>query len=73
MKARAISDDPTRKRREALETARGARFWMNLRTSLDESRARGIPLAEAKRLLQKRLADEGQTTTKRPRRRRAAR
>jgi hypothetical protein len=73
MKARAVTDEVTKKRREALETARGARFWMNLRTSLDESRARGIPLAEAKRLLQERLAAEGRTATKRPQRRRAAR
>jgi hypothetical protein len=73
MKARAITVDVTRKRREALEMARGARLWMNLRTSLDESRARGIPLAEAKRLLQERLAAEGRTAPKRPQRRRAAR
>ncbi len=73
MKARAITDDGTKKRREALEMARGARLWMNLRTSLDESRARGIPLAEAKRLLQERLAAEGRRPAKRPQRRRAAR
>ena len=34
MKARAITDEVAKKRREALEMARGARFWMNLRTSL---------------------------------------
>jgi len=73
MKARAITDDVARKRREALEMARGARLWMNLRTSLDESRASGIPLAEAKRLLRERLAAEGRTATKRPQRRRTSR
>jgi hypothetical protein len=73
MKARAITDDATRKRREALEMARGASLWMNLRTSLDESRARGIPLAEAKRLLQERLAAGARTATRRAQRRRAAR
>lgn len=72
MKARAVTDDVAKKRREALEYARGARFWMNLRTSLDECRARGIPLAEAKRLLQERLAAEGRGTPKKAQRRRAA-
>ncbi|HJX52095.1 MAG TPA: hypothetical protein VJ801_04955 [Polyangia bacterium] len=44
-----------------------ARFWMNLRTSLDERRARGVPLAEAKRLLQQRLAVEDRGTAKKRR------
>jgi hypothetical protein len=70
MKSRAITEDAAKKKREALEFARGARFWLNLRSSLDESRARGIPLAEAKRRLEERLAAEGHT--KKPQRRRAA-
>jgi hypothetical protein len=49
-------DDAAKKRRQAAELARGARFWLDLRESLDESRARGIPLAEAKRRLEERLA-----------------
>jgi hypothetical protein len=73
MKARAVTDEVAKKRREALEVARGARFWMNLRTSLDECRAHGISLAQAKRLLHERLAAEGRETPKKTQRRRAAR
>jgi hypothetical protein len=71
MKSRAITEDAAKKKRETLEFARGARFWLNLRSSLDESRARGIPLAEANRRLEKRLAAEENGTKKAPRRRAA--
>jgi hypothetical protein len=47
-----------RKKRQALELARGTRFWLNLRSSLDESREHGIPLAEARRRLDERLSVE---------------
>jgi hypothetical protein len=47
-----------RKKRQALELARGTRFWLNLRASLDESREHGIPLAEARRRLDERLSVE---------------
>ncbi len=67
MKRRRTGED-TGKKRETL--AQGARFWLGLRSSLDECRARGIPLAEAKRRLEKRLAAEGHA--KKPQRRRAA-
>jgi hypothetical protein len=30
MKSRAISEDAAKKKREALEFARGTRFWLNL-------------------------------------------
>ena len=69
MKRRRIAEG-TSKKREALELAQGARFWLGLRSSLDECRTRGIPLAEAKRRLQERLAAEGHA--KKPQRRRAA-
>lgn len=63
VKHRATTRGSAKAKREALKYARGARFWMNLRTSLDECRACGIPLAEAKRLLlQKRLAARGRGT-----------
>jgi hypothetical protein len=45
---------------------------MNLRTSLDACRARGIPLAEAKRVLQERLAAKGRGTKKKTAQRRQA-
>ena len=70
MKRRRIAEG-TSKKREALELAQGARFWLGLRSSLDKSRARGIPLAEAKRRLEKRLAAEENGTKKAPRRRAA--
>ena len=60
----------TSKKREAVELAQGARFWLGLRSSLEECRARGIPLAGAERRLQERLAAEGHA--KKPQRRRAA-
>jgi len=59
MKPRSITDDAARKRRDAAELAGGARFLLALRESLDEARTRGIPLAEAKRRLEGRLAAEG--------------
>jgi len=68
MKSRGIT--PAKKKRQALEIAHGARFWLGLRSSLDECRARGIPLAEAKRRLEERLAAEGRA--QKPQRRRAA-
>ena len=71
MKSRAITEDAAKKKREALEFARGARFWLNLRSSLDECRAHGIPLAEAKRRLEARLVAEGHGSKKAPRRRAA--
>jgi hypothetical protein len=64
VKHRATTRGAAKTKREAVEYARGARFWMNLRTSLDECRARGIPLAEAKRLLRERLAAKGRGTKK---------
>jgi hypothetical protein len=70
MKSRAITEDAAKKKREAVELAQGARFWLGLHSSLDECRARGIPLTEAKRRLEKRLATEGHA--KKPQRRRAA-
>ena len=70
MKRRRIAEG-TSKKREALKLAQGARFWLGLRSSLDESRARGIPLAEARRRLEKRLAAEDNGTKKTPRRRAA--
>jgi hypothetical protein len=48
-----------KRNREATELARGVRFWLNLRESLEESRAHGISLAEARRRLDVRLAAEG--------------
>jgi hypothetical protein len=51
-----------RRKRTAVALARGARFWLNLRDSLDQSRTRGITLAEAKRRLAERLAAEGSLT-----------
>ncbi len=73
MKARAMTDEVAKKRRDALEVARGARFWMDLRTSLDDCRARGIPLREAKRMLRDRLTAEARDSAKKPYRRRVAR
>jgi hypothetical protein len=70
MRTRPITDDAARKSRQAAELARGARFWLDLRESLDESRAGGISLAEAKRRLDERLAAEG---IKRPAKRRTHR
>ena len=70
VKHRATTRGTAKPKREALEYARGASFWMNLRTSLDECRARGIPLAEAKRLLQQRLAAKGRGTAKKTTQRR---
>ena len=67
MRTRPITDDAAKKSRPAAELARGARFWLDLRESLDESRAGGISLAEAKRRLDERLAAEG---IKRPAKRR---
>jgi hypothetical protein len=58
-------------KRETQEFARGERFWLNLRSSVEECRARGIPLAEAKRRLEKRLAAEQHGAKKSPRRRAA--
>ncbi len=73
MRTRPIADDSAKKRRQSAELARGARFWLDLRESLDESRARGIPLAEAKRRLDERLAAEGlQRPAKRGTHRRSA-
>jgi hypothetical protein len=69
MKSRAITEDAAKKKREALALAHDARFWLNLRSSLDECRASGIPLAEAKRRLAERLGTEGHRGTKAPRRR----
>jgi hypothetical protein len=66
--SRVLARGNARNRRDVLDLARGARFWMNLRTSLDECRARGVPLAEAKRLLQQRLAVEDRGTAKKRRR-----
>jgi predicted mannosyl-3-phosphoglycerate phosphatase (HAD superfamily) len=71
MKPRPIPEDAAKKKREALELAHGARFWLKLRSSLDESRAHGIPLTEAKRRLEARLVAEGNASKKSPRRRAA--
>jgi hypothetical protein len=49
----------TTKRIPRLDLARGVRLLLSLRDSLDQSRARGLSLAEAKRRLAKRLAAEG--------------
>jgi hypothetical protein len=42
----------------------GSSFWLNLRSSLDECRAHGISLAEAKRRLEARLVAEGHGSKK---------
>jgi hypothetical protein len=61
VKHRTTTRGTAKTKRDALEYGRGARFWTNLRTSLDECRARGMPLAEAKRLLLAQLPQfEGQ-------------
>jgi hypothetical protein len=70
MRTRPITDEAAKKSRQAAELARGTRFWLDVRESLDESRAGGISLAEAKRRLDERLAAEG---TKRPAKRRSHR
>jgi hypothetical protein len=62
VKPRITTGASAKTKRAALEYAHGARFWTNLRTSMDECRARGIPLPEAKRLLQERLAVESRET-----------
>ncbi len=73
MKPRLIADDAAKKRRDATELARGARFLLDLRESLEEARTRGIPLAYAKRRLDERLVAEGvQRPTKRETHRRPA-
>lgn len=59
MGTRPITDDAAKKGRQAAGLARCARFWLDLRESLDESRAGGISLAEAKRRLDERLAAQG--------------
>lgn len=60
MKTKRVSNvEGGRENREARELARGVRLLLTLRDSLNQSRTRGISLAEAKRRLAKRLAAEG--------------
>ena len=75
MKPRSIIDDAAKKRSDSAEVARGARFLLDLRESLDEARTSGIPLADAKRRLDARLAAEGiqRPAKKGPRRRQVTR
>ena len=72
MKAKAISSSDAARKKRALQLAHGTRFWLNLRGSLEESRARGISLDEAKRRLAERLAAEARPRPRKRRRRRAA-
>jgi hypothetical protein len=64
VKHRDTTRGAAKAKREAMEYARGASLWMNLRTSMDDCRARGISMAEAKRLLQQRLAAKGRGSAK---------
>ncbi len=50
--------EPVRKKEAASEFARGVRFLVNLRDSLEQSRTHGITLVEAKRQFAKRLSAE---------------
>ena len=61
-----------RKKRPASELARGVRFLVSLRESLEQSRTHGISLAEAKRRLAERLG-AGESGRKSPRRSNGAR
>ena len=67
MKTKQVRTAETaRKKRAAVELARGTRFWSNLRDSLAQSRMRGITLAEAKRRLAERLAEDGSAPIGKP-------
>jgi hypothetical protein len=62
MKTKRVSNaEGGSEKRASRELARGVRLLLSLSDSLDQSRARGISLAEAKRRLRKRLAAEGST------------
>lgn len=59
MKSKHGSSIPSAAKKRADEPMRGVCLLLDLGESLDQSRARGITLAEARRRLAKRLAVEG--------------